>query len=139
MMTKTNGPAEAGATANWQRLVEWEQPALYRGTVFRCMKAAWPYENVVDFLLIEHMDSFSRLALFVSTGYKAGLLVNHLPAEALIAKDVRALSKAWLLGNWSEWVYGECPVESVWGIKSYPSQVRVEGTPPEPSRDLKIA
>lgn len=134
---QTKGSAIEGVVAQWSKLLEWEPAALFRGTVFRC-KAAWPYESLVDFMLVELPNSPSGLSVIVATGYKAGLVLVHLPAEARSAGNVRALSTAWILENWSRWIYPECPAESVHVIENYPAEVRIEGAPSSPSRDLKL-
>jgi hypothetical protein len=134
---QTKGAAVEGVVAQWSRLLDWEPVALFRGTVFRCT-AAWPYENIVDFMLVELPNSPSGLSVIVVTGYKAGSVLVHLPAVARSAENVRALSTSWVLENWSRWIYPDCPAEMVQVIENYPAEVRVEGAPSSPSRDLKL-
>jgi hypothetical protein len=136
-LMQTKGAAVKGVIAAWSKLLEWEPAALFRGTVFRC-NAVWPYENIVDFMLVEIPDSPSGLSVIVVTGYKAGLVLVHLPAEARSEANARALSTAWVIENWSRWIYPECPAELVQVIQNYPAEVRVEGAPSSPSRDLKL-
>lgn len=135
---KTKGPAIQGETARWKPLLEWTAAELFRGTVFRCLAAKWPYESVVDFMLVEHSESPSGLSIMVVTGYKAGLTLVHLPAEVKPPGGSRAVSTQWMVGNWSKWIYPECPVDRVQVIGNYPAEVRVDGTPPSASRDLRI-
>ncbi|WP_164547969.1 Imm45 family immunity protein [Variovorax beijingensis] len=136
-LMQTKGAAVEGAIAEWSKLLEWEPAALFRGTVFRC-NAVWPYENIVDFMLVELPNSPSGLSVIVVTGYKAGLVLVHLPAEARSEANARALSTAWVVENWGRWIYSECPAELVQVLENYPAEVHVEGAPSSPSRDLKL-
>ena len=70
------------------------------GTILR-FPAAWPYEDVVDFMVVAFP---SGCGLVVTTGYKAGLIVVILPAEAM-PQGCIALSAAWLARNWTTWVW----------------------------------
>lgn len=86
------------------RLNKYESQYFYRGAVFRMM-AEYPYEDVVDFMLILNSESPSGFSLMVSTGYKAGYVVCHLPEEALAGDGVFAITKKWILENWESHVY----------------------------------
>ena len=70
------------------------------GSVLR-FPAAWPYEDVVDFMIVAFPDG---CGLVVTTGYKSGLIVVILPTEAM-PKGQIALSAAWLARNWTKWVW----------------------------------
>ena len=95
--------------------------------MFRCLKAVWPYENVVDFMVVIDRESPCGFALIVATGYKAGHILVKLPAEAK-APEAQALSTDWIIANWANWIYPECPLQLVRMIENYPSQVRIEDT-----------
>ena len=96
---------------NHTRLLDIEKLAFGRGWIFRCNKAAYPYESKVEFILSEEADSPSGLAFMVISGYKAGCTLVHLPKEALIPKE--GIGKQWLIDNWSYWIYPECPIEDI--------------------------
>jgi hypothetical protein len=131
----SKGAVKAGERFVWRPLTEWPEAQLSHGTVFRCLKAAWPYEATVDFMLIDYLESASGCALMVTTGYKAGLTLVLHPADAG-ARGV--LSTRWLIEHWSEWAYPECPVTSVLVVRHYPAAVSIEGAAPEPSRDIEV-
>lgn len=52
---------------------------LVRGTILRC-KGNYPYEDYVDFMVIEQQERYS---LLVISGYKAGLTFVQLPLESI--------------------------------------------------------
>jgi hypothetical protein len=105
--------------------------------VFRCLRAGWPYEDAVDFLLVLEPSSPSGFQLVVATGYKAGHLLVSLPIEAKAPGNVHALAKSWLIQNWARWIYPKCPVEEVQVIERYPPLVSIDGVRAETSRDRK--
>ena len=88
-----------------QKLVDLKEPEIWRGAIFR-VKGSRPYEAA------------RPLGMMVATGYSAGHTFLHLPLEALVSRD-KAISTAWLKGNWMQWVYPECPVEEVLFIERY--------------------
>ncbi|RZU51899.1 immunity protein 45 of polymorphic toxin system [Krasilnikovia cinnamomea] len=97
------------SAAAWTELTGYRAEYLSRGTVLRC-PADYPYESVVDFLLIEDLESPSGFSLLVATGYKAGITLVRLPAEALLLRDgIRAVDRAWLVANWNAWIYERGP------------------------------
>lgn len=91
--------------------------AISHGAVFR-VKGKWPYESLVDFMLIDMPDENTKHALIVSTGKKAGLILVRLPVEAE-SSEGNALSKEWILQNWARWIYPECLVEEVLFLPRY--------------------
>jgi len=88
---------------------------LYSGTVFR-FPAVAPYEDWVDFMLV--VLPAQTNALLVTTGYKAGLIPQQLPLEA---GPSGAVSRDWLVANWSKWIFPPTPVHKVMVIKGYRS------------------
>lgn len=86
------------------RLNKYEGDYFHRGAVFRMM-AEYPYEDTVDFMLILNSESPSGFSFIVTTGFKAGHLVCHLPQEAQAEDGVMAIRKQWLIDNWLTWVY----------------------------------
>ncbi len=105
-----------------QRLAEIKEKEIGRGAVFR-VKAEYPYEAVVDFMLVETTDAERPLGVMVATGYSAGHTFVHLPHEALM-KGTRMLSTAWLKQNWEKWVYPPCPPQEVIFLEHYPEPAR---------------
>ncbi|WPB56635.1 Imm45 family immunity protein [Xylophilus sp. GOD-11R] len=97
----------------WVTLMAAAEPYISRGAVFRCHDAKWPYESIVDFMLILDTGSPSGFALIVATGYKSGHVVRCLPSEARTKEAAYAISREWLQKNWNEWIYEECDLNKV--------------------------
>lgn len=102
-------------TMNWQNLLTGEDE-IAAGSVFR-VKAEWPYEEIVDFMLLYLPSESSTHALIVCTGMKAGRVLIKLPPEADCGG--RAISKDWLIRKWDEWVYPQCAIEDVLVARRY--------------------
>ena len=102
---------------DWIYLSEYPQKIFSRGAVFRT-SARWPYEEKVDFMLMESKDSSSGFALWVSSGYKAGLPLIQLPEESLDG-ETRAISRAWIYENWNKWVYQDSSPDQVLVTENY--------------------
>ncbi|PST25532.1 hypothetical protein C7U60_06535 [Mesorhizobium plurifarium] len=100
-----------------EKLVDLEAPQIWRGAIFR-VKGSHPYEELIDFMLVETTEAARPLGIMVATGHSAGHTFLHLPPEALASRD-KAISTAWLKANWMQWVYPECPVEEVLFIERY--------------------
>lgn len=96
-------------------LTDWPDLKLYSGTVLR-FPAVTPYEDWVDFMLVVLPSQTN--ALLVTTGYKAGLIPQQLPPEA---GPTGAVSRDWLVQNWSKWVFPPTPVTKVMVIEGYTS------------------
>jgi len=60
---------------NWQNLLTGEEDEIAAGSVFR-VKAEWPYEEIVDFMLLYLPSESSTHALIVCTGMKAGRVLK---------------------------------------------------------------
>ena len=86
------------------------------GTVLR-FPAAWPYEDMVDFLVVSFPDG---CGLVVATGYKAGLIVVILPPQAMPDGQI-ALSTTWLAKHWTEWVWPPGDPTLVQVLHGYPA------------------
>ncbi|KWS27224.1 hypothetical protein CCL11_07375 [Pseudomonas syringae] len=98
------------------KLVDFKGDAIYRGNILRvCGK--YPYEEFVDFMFFEAKLTGSTYGLMVVSGYKAGLILVYLPNECL-AED-GGIDKAWLVKNWSNWIYPDCDVSDVYWIEMY--------------------
>ena len=91
---------------------------LCRGSILRC-KATLPYEDLVDFMLIEAFGEDEKMyALLVSTGYKSGLIFCKLPVESIPTGNTGyAVSLQWLIDNWATWGYSDCPLDEVYIIE----------------------
>lgn len=83
------------------KLVEYEFESISRGAVFR-FPSSWPYEDVVDLLVVDVPDKNFAHALVISTGCKAGLTLVRLPVEARSEVGVVGLSKSWVIRNWNK-------------------------------------
>lgn len=93
------------------RLCDYKEAALYAGTVFR-FSGKYPFEENVDFMLVCYPDTESGFALYCISGYHKGSLEVCLPKEAL-GEACRTVSTEWVVKNWNEWIYPDCPVEAV--------------------------
>lgn len=92
-----------------QKLIDFQEKTLHIGTVFRLPGVSYPYEYIVDFMLI---DLDGELQLCVSSGYKTGAVRQVLPKEAY-AEQQYAISTKWMIENWNKWIYLECKAEEV--------------------------
>lgn len=94
------------------------QGDLERGAILRC-KGVYPYENYVDFLVMEYCESTKRhYAMIVISGYKAGLIYVVFPEESIPQENAGyAVDIKWLQDNWSKWGYVDCPLEEVYLIR----------------------
>lgn len=106
----------------WSSLLELNGENLCRGTVFR-FPAVDPFESVVDFMLFRDFNSDSGFSLVCVTGRKAGHHEGCLPEEALAKGKVSAISKSWLVKNWTKWVYPETQASEVRVALAYPQEV----------------
>lgn len=123
----TKEPEIDGANAGWCQLLSWPSKVIFRGAIFRSLKAVWPYEEVVDFMVVVDHNSPCGFSLIVSTGYKAGQILVQLPVEAK-APNEQGLATEWITANWAKWIYPECPLHLVEIIENYPPSVQVETT-----------
>ncbi len=101
--------------SGWQKLLEAEEQDIGRGALFRS-PAQYPYEDWVDFMVVERQDSPTNLTIMVSSGYKGGLPLVHLPAEA--ASEARGVRLSWIKANWQKWIYESKP-EDVYFMDCY--------------------
>lgn len=106
-----------------QRLSDLEAQHIARGAVFR-VKGVYPYEEMVDLMLVETAEADNPLGVMVATGYSAGHIFVYLPYEAL-AKNTRMLSTAWIKLNWQKWIYPHCPAEDVIFLERYPAPIAI--------------
>lgn len=93
--------------AEWEKLTLITSEAIKLGAVFRS-PARYPYEDWVDFMLIESKESPSGYIPLVASGYKAGHRKSDLPLEAK-SQDGNGISTHWLIENWQDWVYEKGP------------------------------
>lgn len=106
----------------WNNLIEFEEEYIGRGAIFR-FPAVYPFESVVDFMLFLDPHSDSHFSLVCVTGCKAGHHEGMLPEEALAEGEVVAISKNWLVKNWTKWVYPETQASEVRVAFSYPQEI----------------
>jgi hypothetical protein len=102
-----------------QKLVSIGDKACPRGTVFR-FPAKWPYESMVDLMLFSNPYEERPHGLIVTTGHKAGLVLVLLPRESTHPEG-DAVSAAWLVSEWSKWIYPDCAVADVHVMLHYPA------------------
>jgi hypothetical protein len=101
----------------WKSLLSTEEAQLWRGVVFR-FPAQYPFEEVVDFMIIEDHDSESFYKIICSSGYHSGQTEVILPVEAKHGSG--GISVDWIKKNWSKWIYPECSIDKVKYFDQYP-------------------
>lgn len=101
----------------WQKLLKFEQKEIGRGAVFR-YRGVYPHETFVDFRVVENKEPSSGLALMVSSGYKAGLILTQLPVEARSSSGFQVVSVSWLKKHWTSRIY-DTDVDSVFLTLGY--------------------
>ena len=106
----------------WNNLIELDEEYIGRGTIFR-FPAVYPFDSVVDFMLFLDPYSDSGFSLVCVTGYKSGHHEGMLPEEALAEGEVIAISKNWLIENWTKWVYPETQPSEVRVASAYPQEI----------------
>ncbi|MCZ2498763.1 hypothetical protein GN316_18525 [Xylophilus sp. Kf1] len=137
-MNNTKRAAVEGAILNWVEFPNVQQASFSRGCTFRCTEAQWPYEKIVDFMLVDNPNSPSSFSVLVCSGYKAGIMLNNLPAEALSAENLNGISVGWLRTNWNKWIYEKCNPNNLLVIENYPANMSLIGSMPSESRDIDI-
>lgn len=98
------------------KLVELEAEAFQRGNILR-VRGKYPYEKYVDFMLFETLVKDRPYGLIVTSGYKAGSILIHLPKESTCLSG--GVNKEWMLSNWDNWIYPDCDVSDVYVIDGY--------------------
>ncbi|WP_445656978.1 Imm45 family immunity protein [Achromobacter sp. NCFB-sbj8-Ac1-l] len=93
------------------KLMDAPGDGLWHGNILR-LKAKWPYENVVDFMVFDTLDAERPSGLIVTSGHKAGLILVHFPVICC-NDNGRGVRKKWLIDNWDLWVYPDCSVDKV--------------------------
>lgn len=68
------------------------------GQRFRC-KGKYPYEDVVDFMVVKSLKDASSRQLLVTSGFMAGIVHCDIPKEAV--NDWGAIDRAWMIEHWS--------------------------------------
>ncbi|GIZ52339.1 hypothetical protein NCCP691_23530 [Noviherbaspirillum aridicola] len=109
-----------------------EEDAIAQGTIFR-FPAKWPYEEMVDLMLLNLPEEGTEHSLVVTSGLKAGRLLVRLPLEAELQGPI-AVSRKWLIENWAKWIYPDCEAEEVMCTRHYPVPKRpvLTSAPPLP-------
>ncbi|WP_407923242.1 Imm45 family immunity protein [Cupriavidus agavae] len=98
-----------------RKLLDIRERSIRYGSVFRVL-GKWPYEPLVDFLLVYSPGCDRKSNLVVSTGHKAGLIMERLPLESSLEHGANGISTKWAISNWDEWIYPDCPIEDVFVI-----------------------
>ncbi len=98
------------------QLIKHIEKELWRGTILR-FKGQYPFEEIVDFMLICYPSCESGFALTCISGYCAGNLELCLPEEAV--NDFNSsISTQWVIDNWNKWIYDGCTINDVWFIEN---------------------
>jgi hypothetical protein len=100
-----------------QKLLSFTEQAFGPGIIFRCNRAEYPYESMVDFIIRHESESPSGFAMMAISGSQAGKTFQFLPKESLLPSDsspfLGGVSVDWIKKNWEKWIYPECPVQEV--------------------------
>ncbi|UXM96223.1 Imm45 family immunity protein [Bartonella sp. HY329] len=99
------------------KLKDYKEALLRRGNVLR-VKGIYPHEAFVDLMIFETQKAICPLGLIVTTGYKAGLILQTYPEEAY-AYPLSGIYKHWLVENWIKWGYPSCDIDDVYIIERY--------------------
>jgi len=59
------------------KLMDAPGDGLWHGNILR-LKAKWPYENVVDFMVFDTLDEERPSGLIVTSGHKAGFIFEKI-------------------------------------------------------------
>ena len=101
-----------------KRLTDVSADALWGGTVFRT-PASYPYEDVVDLMLVSETNASSGLSILLVSGHKGGRLLSDLPADSLVpGGETLAVSGKWAITHWNEWFFESDP-SKVWVLEGY--------------------
>ena len=100
------------------QLKHYKKSTFPRGTVFR-VNGQYPYEDKVDMMLVETLDSDRPVGVMTVTGYHAGQTLVRLPYEAC-HDGTRMISAAWIKENWEKWIYPSCLASDVYVVGVYP-------------------
>ena len=91
----------------WSKLIDFNEQSLQRGYLLK-FKSHYPFEDEVIMMVCE--GGHSQKGLITISGYKAGINMYVLfPEEA----NPDGLSTEWLIKNWTQWVWPEGDVNSV--------------------------
>ncbi|MEB3097689.1 MULTISPECIES: Imm45 family immunity protein [Achromobacter] len=101
---------------NAKKIIESSVDSIQSGNILR-VHGKYPYEEWVDFMVYEVPADERAYGLIVTSGYKAGSVVVHLPKES--HSESCGLNKDWVVSNWSKWIYPECDVMDVYLIDGY--------------------
>lgn len=82
-----------------KKLAGLRRRALWSGNVLRT-KGSWPYEDWVDFMVYRTLSDEMPFGFIVTSGYKSGSILVHLPKEAALPKEEGGLSRKWVVDNW---------------------------------------
>jgi hypothetical protein len=119
---------------NWIKLEDLADPNIFAGRVIRvptmkCYTGDWYLDAVVDFMVFEAFTICDNagLGLMVLSGPKAGKL-NVIFPESSFSPGTYALSKSWLMENWTKYVYADGAPTQVWIAESDSVDALPDGT-----------
>lgn len=99
----------------WTKLVDTQKKFLFRGTLLK-FPAKYPFEETVVMMICEYKDGGDDwpYCLVTITGHRAGVSpYQALPSVCNQGKESIALSTAWLIENWSNWVWPDGEINDV--------------------------
>ena len=92
------------------KLIDHKEEELWTGTILR-FKGKYPFEEIVDFMLVSIPWVESGFVFVCISGYHAGKIELCLPNEA--KASTHSISRSWLLKNWNKWIYADCSIQDV--------------------------
>lgn len=101
----------------WCPLSDCNDESFGRGVVFR-FPARYPFEDIVDFMLVEDLAGDAGYSMICATGHHAGHTELRLPGEARHPRG--GVSAGWLKTNWEAWIYPDCGIADVLFMPRYP-------------------
>ena len=100
----------------WKKLSEYDA-RISRGSILRT-PAQPPFEDWVDFMLMDDWQSPSSFSLWICSGKQAGLPLIRIPKEAT-DKQADSIDRDWIIQNWQQWIHPDSKPEDVFVRASY--------------------
>ena len=108
--------------AKYQRqknLLKYNHKVMFYGKIFR-FSAKEPYEEIVDFMLL---DNTYTMELLVLSGKHCGKIVFVFPKQAEFKGGICGIKTSWIIKNWRK-IYPDCAARDVFVLrKNYIEQV----------------
>lgn len=104
----------------WIKLLEWEDDTIWEGFVIRAYLSYLC--EFADLLVFSPNKEGCGQGLVYVTGYHAGQVYLILPDESR-PTGTRALSKDWLIKNWTKYIDENGDIEKVYLMERYPEAI----------------